>query len=95
MKKRKRTSVFTASAEDMASDLEFRKFPNKVMVGIYPNKQRSEMEQDAEEEAINYALSVIQNPELRGALEKKCKKGETVFQKARKEYFDKVQKKRA
>jgi hypothetical protein len=41
-------------------------------------------------EANNYARSIMRNWEVRKQYEKKLKPGESVFHKAKKEYFEKL-----
>lgn len=43
-------------------------------------------------EATAYAQSVLRNPELRAKIEKELQPGESVYHKAKKEYFNRLKK---
>ena len=74
----------------------FKQYRDKVIVTIYPHVGKiapTELQmiyRNRLKEANNYARSIMRNWDVRKQYEKKLKPGESVFHKAKKEYFEKL-----
>lgn len=91
-----KNSFLNALRGGLGKELVFKQYTDKVVVSKYPDMskvQPSELQKlnrSRMKEANEYARTILRDPELRAAFEKKLKAGESVFHKAKKEYFDKL-----
>lgn len=77
----------------IGKELVFKQYANKVVVSKYPDMSRvkpSEKQvqnRQRMKEATAYALSILRNPVLREAFEKTLLPGESVYHRAKKDWF--------
>jgi hypothetical protein len=89
-------SVFNALSGAIGKDLVVKQYKDKVVVSKYPDMSRVKPSKQQLEgrqrikEATAYALSILNDPTLRAAFEKGLKPGESVYHKAKKQYFEKL-----
>jgi hypothetical protein len=89
-------SLFSGLRGALGKQVVFKQYRDKVIVTIYPHVRKiapTELQtiyRNRLKEANNYARSIMRNWEVRKQYEKKLKPGESVFHKAKKEYFEKL-----
>ena len=89
-------SVFNALSGRIGKELVIKQYGDKVVVSKYPDMSKvkpSKWQMRGRErikEATAYALSILNDPHLKAAFEKELKPGESVYHKAKKQYFEKL-----
>ena len=87
-------SVFNAFSGTIGKELVIKQYKDKIVVSKYPDMSRvkpSKWQLEGRErikEATAYALSILNDPHLKAAFEKGLKPGESVYHKAKKQYFE-------
>jgi len=100
MARTSRNSVFVALSGTIGRELVFMQYPNKVVVGKYPHMmgakptERQVMQRQKMKEATAYALSILNNSELKAAFEKSLQPGESLYRKAIQHYFQQLKTKK-
>ena len=94
MARLQRKSVYVALQGTIGKDLVFTHYTDKVVVARYPDKSQVKISETPKAltgtlEAVDYAAFVLRNPELKAIYEKHLGKGETVYHKIRRSYFEK------
>ena len=98
MARLRRNSVFTALSGSIGHELVFKHYTDKVVVGKYPdmsNVKPSELQKQQRskmKEANEFAQSVMSNPELSALYQKDLRPGESVYHKAKRDYFERNKK---
>lgn len=96
----KTNSVFAALQGTIGKELVFKHYSDKVVVAKYPDMSRVKPSERQKQQRIHlknanaYAQEVTRNPERRAMYEKYLKKGESVYKKALKDYFEKLKSKK-
>jgi len=94
MERLRRNSVHVALHGTLGRDLVFRHYTNKVVVAHCPERTTNKLFNTRRQpgskvtEANHYAQIIMCSPDLRALYEKYLRDGETVFQKAIKEYYE-------
>jgi long-subunit acyl-CoA synthetase (AMP-forming) len=94
MARLKRNSLFAALQGTIGKEIVFKQYADKVVVSLYPDMSKvkpselQKLQRNKMKEANAYASAVIRDPKLRAKYEKKLKPGESVFHKAKKEFFE-------
>ena len=89
-------SVFNALSGRIGKELVIKQYGDKGVVSKYPDMSKvkpSKWQLEGRErikEATAYALGILNDPYLKAAFEKNLKPGESVYHKAKKEYFEKL-----
>jgi hypothetical protein len=92
----KRNSVFTALSGTIGHELVFKHYTNKVVVAQYPDMSRvksselQKVQRSKMKEANDFAQSVMRTPELKAMYEKDLRPGESVYHKAKKDFFERL-----
>ncbi|MGZ3846101.1 MAG: hypothetical protein ACXVBH_08590 [Flavisolibacter sp.] len=92
-------SVFSGIQGRIGKEIVFKQYVDKVVISIYPRvpkrkpTERQMIYRERLKEANVYARSIKRDWELRKQYEKDLKPGESVFHKAKKEYFERWKKK--
>ena len=93
-----KNSVLTGISGTVAKELVFKQYADKTVVSKYPDMSQvkpSELQKEQRnlmKEANAYASMVKRDPKLRAQYQKKLKAGESVFHKAKREFFEKMKK---
>ena len=96
MARLKRNSLLNALQGTIGKEIVFKRYADKTVVSKYPDmskvktSKRQRAQRDLLKEANAYASTILRDPELRKRFEKKLKAGESVFHKAKKEFFENV-----
>jgi hypothetical protein len=91
-------SLFNALQGTIGKEIVFKRYADKTVVSKYPDMskvkttKRQRAQRDLLKEANAYASTVLRDVELRKKFEKKLKAGESVFHKAKKEFFERQKK---
>jgi hypothetical protein len=91
-------SLFSGLRGSLGKQVVFKQYADKVIVTIYPHMRKMKATElqmiyrNRLKEANDYARSIKGNWELRKQYEKNLKPGETVFHKAKKDFFQKYKK---
>jgi hypothetical protein len=89
-----KSSLLAALSGTLGKELVIKQYKNKVVVSRYPDMSRVKpsplqlKNRERMKAATAYALSILRNPELKDAMEKELKPGESVYHKAKKWYLD-------
>jgi hypothetical protein len=92
-------SLFSAIQGRIGKEIVFKQYADKVVISIYPRVPKTKptelqmIYRNRLKEANAFARSVKRDWELRKQYEKDLKPGESVFHKAKKEYFERWKKK--
>lgn len=93
-------SLFNALQGTIGNEIVFKQYADKVVVSVYPDMSKvkpselQKLQRSKMKEANAYASAVRRDPELRSAYEKELKPGESVFHKAKKEFFERLEKRK-
>ncbi len=98
MARLKKDALLEGLSGTIGRELVFKQYADKVVVSKYPDMsgikpsplqalQRSRMKK-----ATAYASLVMRDPILRASYEKQLKPGENLYQKAKKDYFERLRK---
>ena len=88
--------LFKRLQGSLGKEIVLKQYPDKVVVSKYPDMSKVKPSPKQVEgrqrmkEATAYALSILRNPVLKAAFEHKIAKGESVYHKAKKEYFEQL-----
>jgi hypothetical protein len=99
MARLKRNSLLNALQGTIGKEIVFKQYADKVVVSKFPDMskvkttKRQRQQRDLLKEANAYASAIKRDPKLRAKYEKKLKPGESVFHKAKKEFFEKLNEK--
>lgn len=99
MARLKRNSLLSALQGTIGKEIVIKQYADKVVVSIYPDMSKvkptelQRLQRRKITEANAYASAVKRDPTLRKQYEKKLKPGESVFHKAKKDFFEKSKKK--
>lgn len=91
-------SLLNGLSGTIGKELLFKQYKDKVVVSKYPVMRKVKptelqlLNRQRMKDATAYALSVLRTPELKAAMEKTLHPGETVYHKAKKEYFQSLKK---
>ncbi len=96
MARLRKHAVLEGLSGTVGRELVFKQYADKVVVSKYPDMsgiratplqvlQRSKLK-----EATAYASFALRDPDLRAKYERELKPGENVYQKAKKDYFEKL-----
>jgi hypothetical protein len=94
MARLKRTSLFSSLQGTIGKEIVFKQYADKTVVSQYPDMskvkttKRQRVQRDLLKEANAYASKIKRDSKLRAKYEKKLKPGESVFHKAKKEFFE-------
>ena len=89
-------SVFNALSGRIGKELVIKQYGDKVVVSKYPDMSKVKPSKcqiewrEKIKEATAYALSILNDPDLKATFEKGLKPGESVYHKAKKQYFEKL-----
>lgn len=93
-----RTSLLNALQGTIGKEIVFKQYADKTVVSKYPDMskvkktERQQAQRDLITAANAYASGIKRDPKLRAKYEKKLKPGESVFHKAKKEFFERLKK---
>jgi hypothetical protein len=99
MARLKRNSLLNALQGSIGKELVFKQYGDKTVVTKFPDMSKvkpsrlQKLQRNKMKEANAYASAVKRDPKLRKKFEEKLKPGESVFHKAKKEFFEKEKKK--
>jgi hypothetical protein len=99
MARLKRNSLLSSLQGTIGKEIIFKQYADKTVVSKYPDmskvktSKRQRAQRDLLKEANAYASAAKRDPKLRKKYEKKLKPGESVFHKAKKEFFEREKKK--
>ncbi|HWI94036.1 MAG TPA: hypothetical protein VNT20_22330 [Flavisolibacter sp.] len=94
----RKNSLFEALSGALGKEIIFKQYHDKTVVSRYPDMskhtatERQKIQRDLMKEANAYASRVKRDPVLRVEFEKRLQPGESVFHKAKKEFFKKRKK---
>jgi len=94
MARLKENSLLNALQGALGKEIVFKQYADKVVVTVYPRvskkkaSERQKLQRAKISEANAYASRAKRDPQLRAEYEKKLGPGESVFHKAKKEFFD-------
>lgn len=83
----------------LGKELVFKQYKDKVVISKYPDmtklkpSERQVVQRAKMKAAVAYAQKVMRDPVLRTAVERNLQPGESVYHKAKKEYFEILTKK--
>lgn len=87
-------SLFGALQGALGKEIVFKQYHDKIVVSKYPDMSKvkpSPLQLEGRNrmrEAVAYARSVLRDPVKKAAMEKTLGPGETVYHKAKKQYFE-------
>lgn len=93
-----KNSLFGSLSGALGKEVVFKQYKDKVVVSKYPDMSRvkpteRQVAQRAKmKAAVAYAQKVSRNPALRADMESNLQPGESVYHKAKKQYFEKLKK---
>lgn len=93
-----KNSLLGALQGALGKEVVFKQYKDKVVVSKYPDMSRvkpteRQVTQRAKmKAAVAYAQTVLRNPELRILFEKGLQPGESVYHKAKKQFFEQLKK---
>ncbi|HEV7329664.1 MAG TPA: hypothetical protein VGN63_01390 [Flavisolibacter sp.] len=88
-----KNSLLNSLRGTIGKEIVFKQYPDKIVVSKYPDMskvkptERQKQQRQLMREANAYASMVKRDPKLRAKYEKKLKPGESVFHKAKKDFF--------
>lgn len=91
----RKNSVFVALQGTIGKELVFKHYTDKIVVAKYPDmtgikpSELQKLQRSKMKEANAYARNAMRDPELRAQYEKDLQKGETLYHKAKKDFFNK------
>lgn len=91
-------SLLASLSGGLGKEIVFKQYRDKTVVSKYPDMSRikptelQKQQRKLMKEANAYASKVKRDPRLRAAYEKKLKPGESVFHKAKQDFFKQVKK---
>lgn len=94
----RKNSLLSALQGTIGKEIVFKRYADKTVVSKYPDMSRvkttklQRQQRDLLNEANAYAIAIKRDPKLRAKYEQKLKAGESVFHKAKKEFFERVKK---
>ena len=97
MARLRKNSVLAALQGAIGKELVVKQYADKVVITKYPDmskvkcSERQKEQREKMKEANAYARSVLVNPELKALYETYLEKGESIYRKAIKDYFTKLQ----
>jgi hypothetical protein len=95
MARLKKNSLLSALQGTLGKELVIKQYADKVVVSVYPDMSKvkytllQKQQQRKIIEANAYASAILRDPKLKKKYEKKLKLGESVYHKAKKEFFEK------
>lgn len=93
-----KNSIFEALSGALGKDIVFKQYADKTVASKYPDMSQvkpselQKLQRNKMTEANAYASAALRDPKLRKKYEKNLKPGETVFQKAKKDFFENLKK---
>lgn len=91
-----KNSLFGALRGALGKEVVFKQYKDKVVVSRYPDfsrvkpTERQAAQRAKMKAAVAYAQKVLRDPALRAEMEKSLRPGESVYHKAKKQYFEKL-----
>jgi hypothetical protein len=93
-----KNSLFEALSGALGKEIVFKQYKDKTVVSRYPDMsklkatERQRERRNIMKEANAYASRIKRDPVLRAEDEKKLKPGDSVFHKAKDDFFEKLKK---
>ena len=94
----KKTSLLNVLSGALGKEIVIKQYADKVVVAKYPDMSKVKptvlqlQSRQRMKEATVYAQLVLRDPVLRAEIEKDLRPGESVYHKAKKEYFTRLKK---
>ena len=92
----RKNSLLSAISGHIGKEIVIKHYGDKIVVSKYPDMTKvkaskaQKKQRNILTEANKFASAVNRDPKLRKKLEKKLKPGESVYQKAKKAFFDRL-----
>lgn len=98
MARLKLNSFLSAFQGTIGKEIVFKQYADKTVVSRYPDMSKvkpselQKLQRAKMKEANAYASAVRRDPKLKAKYERKLKKGESVFHRAKKDFFERERK---